>query len=450
MNQPMNGLIFTNLWKKGILYLKDKYLQGGQAMQKAYYELLKKYAKMMTEQDYPVGEAARLLIGTSDGVFATRDGADLSDLKAEDVEKLPVEHLPMSRKGMSSMVFSQTPYCQKCLADARPFRASVDDMAQIIGPAVYITGGRSADTKAGKSMVKAFKNSTGAFVLRSVDKDGKGIGYTVTVGRTPYEAVVGMTVLEKSAEITALADKIGGAKELNRLDAHLMHKIYQKKYSKAEAGVKKKEVTPGKAEQPVQVSTSEKAEDKPESLERKLREKLCEYGKKLVETGLVQGTWGNLSVRLDDKYMLVTPSGLDYTRLTPADMVKVNIETLEYEGSLKPTSEKGLHAEVYKQRPDSGAVIHTHSKYCCVFAAAEKDLPIEDAEMQKIFGKQVKLAEYALPGTKKLMTNTVKALGHNFGCIMSHHGMAACGADIETAFDYCVKLEECGRIALGM
>ena len=99
--------------------------------------------------------------------------------------------------------------------------------------------------------------------------------------------------------------------------------------------------------------TSENAECKPTSREWELREKLCEYGKKLVKTGLVQGTWGNLSIKLDDTYMLVTPSGLDYTRLTPADMVKVNISTLEYEGSLKPTSEKGLHAEVYKQRPDA-------------------------------------------------------------------------------------------------
>ena len=189
---------------------------------------------------------------------------------------------------------------------------------------------------------------------------------------------------------------------------------------------------------------------KPECREDELREKLCEYGKKLVATGLVQGTWGNLSIRLDDTYMLVTPSGLDYTRLTPADMVKVNISTLEYEGSLKPTSEKGLHAEVYIQRPDAGAVIHTHSKYCCVFAAAEKPLRINDPEMQKIFGTQVELAEYALPGTKKLMANTVKALGQNLGCIMSHHGMAACGADIEIAFDNCVKLEECGKMALGV
>ena len=111
-------------------------------MQEAYYELIKKYAKMMTEQGYPVGEAAKLLIETSEGVYGTKDGANLADLKLDEVEKLAVEHLPLARKGMSAMVFSQTPYCQQCLADARPFRASVDDMAQIIGPAVYIADGR--------------------------------------------------------------------------------------------------------------------------------------------------------------------------------------------------------------------------------------------------------------------------------------------------------------------
>ena len=419
-------------------------------MQNAYYELLKKYAKMMTEQEYPVGEAAKLMIETTEGVFATKDSADLSDLKPDDVEKLAVEHLPLARKGMSAMAFSQTPYCQECIADARPFRASLDDMAQIIGPAVYIADGRSSNDKAGKSMAKAFKHSSGALVFRGVDKKGNGVGYTITAGRTPYEAVVGMTVLEKSAEITILADRIGGAKNINKIEAQLMHKIYQKKYSKTEASVKKKEVESVQAESSVQTGVSNNLAEEPKTREGELREKLCQYGKKLVETGLVQGTWGNLSIRLDDKFMLVTPSGLDYNRLTPADMVKVNISSLEYEGDLKPTSEKGLHAAVYKQRPDVGAVIHTHSKYCCVFAAAERPLRINDPEMQKIFGTQVELAEYALPGTKKLMANTVKAMGKNFGCIMSHHGMAACGADIETAFDNCVKLEECGKMALGV
>ena len=66
-------------------------------------------------------------------------------------------------------------------------------------------------------------------------------------------------------------------------------------------------------------------------MEQTLREQLVEYGIKLVESGLVQGTWGNISVRLDDKYMLTTPSGLDYTRLTAEDMVKVDIQTLKHQ-----------------------------------------------------------------------------------------------------------------------
>lgn len=179
-------------------------------------------------------------------------------------------------------------------------------------------------------------------------------------------------------------------------------------------------------------------------MEQALREELVEYGKRLVSCGLVQGTWGNLSVRLDEKYMLATPSGLDYTRLKPSDMVKVSIETLEYEGGQKPTSEKGLHAAIYKNRDDIRAIIHTHSKYCSVFAAANKDMPVLD-EYRECFGDTVKLAKYALPGTKALMKNTADAVGKGMGAIMANHGMVACGGDLGEAFDNCVKLEENGK-----
>ncbi len=179
-------------------------------------------------------------------------------------------------------------------------------------------------------------------------------------------------------------------------------------------------------------------------LEQKLREELVEYGKKLVECGLVQGTWGNLSARLDDNYMLVTPSGLDYMRLTPDDMVKVNIASLKYDGKIKPTSEKGLHAEIYKSRPDVKAVIHTHAKYSCVFAAANKNMPVLD-EYADTFSTPIKLGGYALPGTKKLMKNTVEALGDNFGALMANHGMVACGTSLEETFENCAKIEENGK-----
>ena len=179
--------------------------------------------------------------------------------------------------------------------------------------------------------------------------------------------------------------------------------------------------------------------------EQEARRLLTEYGVKLAQCGLVQGTWGNLSVRLDDRYMLTTPSGIDYGRLTPEDMVKVEILTLRHEGGRKPTSEKGIHSAVYRRRPEFEAVIHTHSLYCSIFAAAHKDMPVEEKNLRLIFGDKVKLAAYGLPGSELLMENTLKALENNVGCIMANHGMLACGRDIEEAFEICRKMEECGR-----
>lgn len=179
--------------------------------------------------------------------------------------------------------------------------------------------------------------------------------------------------------------------------------------------------------------------------EMEIREKLVDYGKRLVAAGLVQGTWGNLSMRLDEGHMLVTPSGLDYNRLTPEDMVKVDVTTLDYEGEQKPTSEKGLHAEIYRRRPEAGAVIHTHSKYASVFAAARRAVPVERPDLKKIFGSQIAVGKYGLPGTKTLWKHTIEALGNNQGCIMAAHGMICCGRTMEDAYDHCLKLEECCR-----
>lgn len=179
--------------------------------------------------------------------------------------------------------------------------------------------------------------------------------------------------------------------------------------------------------------------------EREGRELLVEYGKRLLESGLVQGTWGNISVRLDDDYMLTTPSGLDYERVTPDDMVKVEIKTLKFEGETKPTSEKALHAGIYANRQEIGAVIHTHSKYCSIFAASRMPIQVEDKELVGRLGEVLKIAEYGLPGTSKLTKNTIKALGTSPGCIMSNHGMICCGTDIEDAFGVCGDMEKAAQ-----
>ncbi|MBF1138397.1 MAG: class II aldolase/adducin family protein [[Eubacterium] sulci] len=132
------------------------------------------------------------------------------------------------------------------------------------------------------------------------------------------------------------------------------------------------------------------------------RRSMAEYGRKLLELGLVQGTWGNISVRLSANYMLVTPSGLDYKMIDGSDMVKVAIKTLTYGDGNVPTTEKGLHAGIYESRSDIGAIIHTHSKYCSIFAAARKPLQVLDEELAKITGELIYISDYAYAGSRKL------------------------------------------------
>ena len=92
----------------------------------------------------------------------------------------------------------------------------------------------------------------------------------------------------------------------------------------------------------------------------KAKEIVVMAGKKLVESGLIARTWGNVSCRVSDTQFVITPSGRAYETLTPEEIVLVNISDLSYEGDIKPSSEKGIHAEAYKHRHDVNFVIHTH------------------------------------------------------------------------------------------
>ena len=172
-----------------------------------------------------------------------------------------------------------------------------------------------------------------------------------------------------------------------------------------------------------------------------LRNAVADAGRRLVRENLVQGTWGNISVRLDETHMIVTPSGLDYLSLTPGDMVVVDMNTMEYSGTLKPTSEKKLHAAILLSRQEINAVIHNHSEYCCIAAAARIELPAQNPDMQRLIGDSARCAAYALPGTKKMTSKTLEALEGRNGCYLANHGAIAMGASIEEAFAACRSLE---------
>ena len=437
------------------------------------YELFDKYGKLLASQPYPLGAEARLILDTEHGVYGTKKNVKMGNLKWADIVKMADGHMTTYKSGMVARVVTQTPYCQQCLREGVSFRAMLDDMAMIVGPETTIVDMTNPKKgKAARDMAKAATNSAGFFVQDRI-VDGLPAGYTLTLGRNLYEAVTGVIILEKCAEIALKSRVLGGCKPVSRFGAKNTRLKYLDTYSVAEAELRAAEMEAApEAEEPDELEDYERefygiksaAEEAAEAAEAELadaekseeetpqwseeesetRQKLVDYGNKLVETGLAQGTWGNLSIRLNEQYMLVTPSGLDYSRLTAADMVKVDLKTMNHEGSLKPTSEKGLHAEIYKRRPDIGAVVHTHSLYSSVFAASHADLDLSGsaAEARNVFGTSVRVAKYAKAGTDKLAKNTADALGSGMGAFMANHGMTACGCDMETAFANAQLLEK--------
>lgn len=174
----------------------------------------------------------------------------------------------------------------------------------------------------------------------------------------------------------------------------------------------------------------------------KLKLQIIDGGKRLLKEGLVARTWGNISIRVDDTYMLITPSGREYETLTEKDIVLVNYLTSKYEGDIKPSSEKELHCEIYRTRKNINAVIHTHQMNASTVAAARREVPPILDDQAQILGPSVRVADYALPSTKKLTKKTVKALEGRMAALLANHGAVCIGRDLEEAFVACQVLEK--------
>lgn len=169
---------------------------------------------------------------------------------------------------------------------------------------------------------------------------------------------------------------------------------------------------------------------------------VCEAGKLLLKEGLVARTWGNVSIKVNDTQMVITPSGRPYDELTPNEMVLVDIYSLKFEGTIKPSSELKLHCEVYKTRPHIQAVIHTHQMYASIVAAAQKDVVVLDEAYQQILGaKVIKAAPYALPNTRKITVETAKAIEQSNAALMANHGVVCIGKNLADAFHVARTLE---------
>ena len=161
---------------------------------------------------------------------------------------------------------------------------------------------------------------------------------------------------------------------------------------------------------------------------------VCKTAKEVYTSGLVTGTWGNISARVDDEYMVITPSGMAYDSLSADQMVIVNMDTLEYEGSLKPSIEAVVHAAIYKDRPEVNGVMHTHSNYALTVATARKEIPPICEDQVQILGGSIRLAAYEMPGTKEMAEACVKALKGRQGALIANHGAISCDKTLAKAF----------------
>ena len=170
---------------------------------------------------------------------------------------------------------------------------------------------------------------------------------------------------------------------------------------------------------------------------------VVEAGKQLVSTGLIARTWGNVSCRIDDKQFVITPSGKAYEGLTPDDIVLVNMDDLSYEGDIKPSSEKGIHAQCYLHRPEIGFVIHTHQANASVVSTLGCDLNGIEGYSKDIIGDHIAVSSYGLPGTGKLRQGVIDTLerSDSKAIFLKSHGAVCMGTDYDDAFKVANEVE---------
>ncbi len=163
--------------------------------------------------------------------------------------------------------------------------------------------------------------------------------------------------------------------------------------------------------------------------------------------GSVTGTGGNVSTRVTDTRIAITPSTMAYSELTPDDICIIDFDLNRIEGEFDPSVESGMHLGVYRNRPDVGAVVHTHQTFASVFAIINKPIPALFDEITFNIGSRVDIVPYALSGSPELVEQVVGKLDNRCHCyIMQNHGALCLGQTIDKARLNAELLEKAARI----
>lgn len=342
----------------------------------------------------------------------TEKDFDLFDINTGDIGRIF-----SSRDDINAIVFICTEAAVHFSKENQIMRPALDDLAQIIGPDVTVCPDGTART-----LLKALRNRRGCFI------QGSGI---IAVGDTIEEAIAGARILEKSAEAEIYSGKLNGLQYLDPTTAQELHKYYDGSYSKVNQKEKVDFISSG-------------------AEEFQLRNRIIDCGKDMSRSELVQGSWGNISLRLNPDTMLITPSGMDYFSIRTEDIVRMNIHDLKYGMQRKPSSEYRLHAALYRRYPECNAIIHTHSNGISAFAAAHAGFRISEPPMDQLIG-DLHCSEYRTPGTDELCDSIMEAIEGSHACIIANHGAIFYGNDLDVtlAIANAVESRACNLLGFG-
>lgn len=186
------------------------------------------------------------------------------------------------------------------------------------------------------------------------------------------------------------------------------------------------------------------------SSESALREDLCHVGRLLYERGLIGGTDGNLSVRLPDGNILITPAGMSKAWMVPADGVVVDIDggIVRASGERRPSSEQILHLEIYRNRTDVRAVVHAHPPTAVGATLAGISLDRVSLPEVLLYLGSLPTAPYALTGTAEMFEAIRPLIAKSNAMMLSHHGALTVGGTLMEAFLRMDQIEHAAKILL--
>jgi L-fuculose-phosphate aldolase len=182
---------------------------------------------------------------------------------------------------------------------------------------------------------------------------------------------------------------------------------------------------------------------------QEIREQVLAAAKDMLRKGLTEGTAGNLSARLPDGNIVITPSSVDYDAMTLDDLCVIDLDANQLAGTRGPSSEKLLHLACYKGFDDVESVIHAHPIYATMFAVAHEPIPACIDEFSIFVGGDVAVTDYAMSGSEDVGTNAVACLQGRGAALLANHGTVAVGPSPARALHITALIERSAQIVWG-